>query len=66
MWRDLVLALALLLVLEGLLPFINPAGFRQAMQMIGKMNDKQLRTGGFVSMLAGVLLMYLINNLSVQ
>ncbi|HEY5602908.1 MAG TPA: DUF2065 domain-containing protein [Gammaproteobacteria bacterium] len=64
MWHDLFLALALLLVLEGLLPFINPAGFRQAMQMIAQMNDKQLRIAGFASMLAGVLLMYLINNLS--
>jgi len=62
MWHDLLLALALLLVLEGLLPFLSPAGFKQAMQMIGQMKEKQLRISGFVSMMAGVLLMYLINN----
>ncbi|WP_455365956.1 DUF2065 domain-containing protein [Kaarinaea lacus] len=62
MWHDLLLALALLLVLEGLLPFLSPAGFKQAMQMIAQMNEKQLRISGFVSMMAGVLLMYLINN----
>ncbi|WP_455196703.1 DUF2065 domain-containing protein [Kaarinaea lacus] len=62
MWHDLLLALALLLVLEGLLPFLSPAGFKQAMQMIGQMNEKQLRISGLVSMMAGVLLMYLINN----
>ena len=62
MWHDLLLALALLLVLEGLLPFLSPAGFKQAMLMIGQMNEKQLRISGFVSMMAGVLLMYLINS----
>lgn len=62
MWHDLLLALALLLVLEGLLPFLSPAGFKQAMQMIGQMNEKQLRISGLVSMMAGVLLMYLINS----
>jgi uncharacterized protein YjeT (DUF2065 family) len=62
MWHDLLLALALLLVLEGLLPFLSPAGFKQAMQMIVQMSDKQLRISGLVSMIAGVLLMYAINN----
>ncbi|WP_455221405.1 DUF2065 domain-containing protein [Kaarinaea lacus] len=62
MWHNLLLALALLLVLEGLLPFLNPAGFKQAMYMIAQMSDKQLRISGFVSMMIGVLLMYVINN----
>jgi len=61
MWHDLLLALALLLVLEGLLPFLNPAGFKQAMLMISQMSDKQLRISGFVSMMLGVLLMYMVN-----
>ena len=33
MWHELLLALSLVLVVEGLLPFVNPAGFRQAMQL---------------------------------
>jgi uncharacterized protein YjeT (DUF2065 family) len=61
MWHDLLLALALLLVLEGLLPFLNPAGFKQAMLMISQMNGRQLRISGFVSMMLGVLLMYTVN-----
>jgi len=61
MWHDLLLALALLLVLEGLLPFLNPAGFKQAMLMISQMSGKQLRISGFVSMMLGVLLMYTVN-----
>jgi len=62
MWHDLLLALALLLVIEGLLPFLNPAGFKQAMQMISQMNEKQLRISGFVSMMAGLLIMYIVNH----
>ena len=61
MWHDFLLALALVLVVEGLLPFLNPAGFRQAMQLISQMDDKQLRISGFTSMIAGVLLMYIVN-----
>ena len=61
MWHEFLLALALVLVVEGLLPFLNPAGFRQAMQLISQMDDKQLRISGFTSMIAGVLLMYIVN-----
>jgi uncharacterized protein YjeT (DUF2065 family) len=61
MWHNLLLALALLLVIEGLLPFLNPAGFKQAMQMISQMDEKQLRISGFVSMMVGVLIMYIVN-----
>ncbi len=60
MWHELLLAIALLLVLEGLLPFLNPTGFKQAMQMISNMNDRQLRISGFASMMAGLVLMYLV------
>ena len=62
MWHDLLLALALLLVIEGLLPFLNPTGFKQAMQMISQMNEKPLRISGFISMMLGVLIMYIVNN----
>lgn len=62
MWQNLLMALALLLVIEGLLPFLNPAGFKQAMQMISQMNEKQLRISGFASMMVGVVIMYIVNN----
>jgi uncharacterized protein YjeT (DUF2065 family) len=62
MWHDLLRALALVLVIEGLLPFLNPAGFRQAMHMISQMDDKSLRSAGFGSMVAGALLMYFISH----
>lgn len=61
MWHELFVALALLLVVEGLFPFLNPEGFRKALQTMANMNDQALRAGGLVSMLVGVVLLYLTN-----
>ena len=60
-WHDLLVALALMLVIEGLLPFLNPRGARAAFEMISRMDDRALRTGGLVSMVIGVILLYLVN-----
>ena len=60
MWQDLWAALALMLVIEGILPFANPRGFRKMMQLVGEMDDKALRNGGLFTMLAGLVLLYLV------
>ena len=62
MWNDLLSALALMLVLEGLLPFLSPAGFRQAMMAMAEMGDSQIRFSGLSSMLIGVVVLYFIKN----
>ena len=62
MWDDLLSALALMLVLEGLLPFLNPAGFRAAMQAMMEMNDNQIRIASLASMLIGVALLYFVRH----
>jgi len=59
MWDDLIRAVALVLVIEGMLPFLSPDGWRQAMIQAGRLPDKTLRSVGFVSMLIGVLILYL-------
>jgi uncharacterized protein YjeT (DUF2065 family) len=61
MWHELLIALALVLVIEGILPFINPAGMRRVMQMMAEMDDRSLRTSGLVSMVLGVVMLYLVN-----
>lgn len=61
MWHDLISAVALLLVLEGILPFLNPASMRKALEIVAKMDDKQLRFSGLTSMLVGVFILYLVN-----
>ena len=58
---DLIRALALLLVFEGIMPFLTPDGWRQAMQQVSQFSDKTLRIIGLVSMLVGVFLLYLMH-----
>ena len=60
MWHDLLTAVALVLVIEGVLPFVNPNGMRRAMLMISQMNDNSLRFAGLTSMILGVLLLNLV------
>jgi uncharacterized protein YjeT (DUF2065 family) len=61
MWHDILVAMALMLVIEGILPFLNPTGIRRALIMMAQMDDRQLRFGGLTSMIIGVVLLYLFN-----
>jgi uncharacterized protein YjeT (DUF2065 family) len=61
MWDDLWVAMALMLVLEGMVPFLTPRGFKQMMQSVVRIEDRQLRIAGLVSMVVGVVLLYLIH-----
>lgn len=54
---DLMLAVALLLVMEGLLPFAAPALWRDAFRRAIELNDGQLRFLGAASMLCGLALL---------
>lgn len=60
MWSDLLAALALVLVIEGLMPFLSPSRFRHTMEQISQVPDRPLRTIGLVSMAVGVGLLYLV------
>jgi len=56
---DLILgALALMLVLEGLLPFLSPKAWRQVFEKAMQMSDGQIRFIGLTCMVIGVLLLY--------
>ena len=61
-WQDLWAAVALLLVIEGILPFLNPAGLRRTLAVMSELSDAQLRIGGAASMLVGLLLLYFARN----
>ncbi len=58
MWDDLWAALALLMVIEGIAPFISPGAVRRAMATLAQMDDRSIRLAGLLSMLAGVALLY--------
>jgi len=59
-WQDLWAAFALYLVLEGLVPFANPGGMRRALAMLSGLDDRTLRIGGLLSMIAGALLLFIV------
>lgn len=61
-WVDLFGALALLLVIECLLPFANPAGMKRALARITQLGDRELRVAGFMTMLTGLVLLFLIRS----
>jgi len=61
MWQDFGTALALMLVIEGIMPFLNPSHLRQSMQKMIELDDKSLRIIGLTSMILGVILLYWIN-----
>ncbi len=60
MIEHLLTALALMLVIEGLLPFLAPGAWRETFRRLIEMNDGQLRFIGITSMLAGLLLLYFV------
>ena len=51
-------ALALVLVLEGLLPFLSPRGWRSTFQKLLTLQDGQLRFFGLCSIVLGLLLLW--------
>jgi len=55
----LLTAVALMLIIEGVLPFLLPAVWRDAFRRLTEMSDGQIRFVGLSSMLAGLLLLFL-------
>ncbi len=56
MLAEILTAVCLVLVLEGILPFLNPAGYKRAVKAMLDLPDNQLRIIGLSSMIAGVLI----------
>ena len=60
MLDTILMAFALMLVLEGLLPFLVPGFWRETLRKLTEIGDNQIRFIGLTSMLAGLLLLYLV------
>lgn len=61
MWESLLTAICLLLIIEGIIPFLYPQKWRNLVAMLATVSNGQLRIMGLVSMLLGVALLYLVN-----
>ncbi len=55
-------AFALYLVIEGVLPFLNPGAAQRLMSRLAETDPRQLRWGGLVSMVAGLALLWMVRN----
>ena len=61
MTEVLVAAFALMLVLEGIVPFVAPKVWREAFRKFTEMSDGQIRFAGLVSMVIGLVVLFLVN-----
>jgi uncharacterized protein YjeT (DUF2065 family) len=59
-WGDLLAALALVLVIEGIVPFVSPQALRRMLATVAQLDDRSLRITGLVSMIFGVVMLYLV------
>ena len=57
MISNLLIAFALMLVLEGVLPFLAPTTWRETFRRLTQLGDGQIRFIGLTSMLAGIILL---------
>ena len=57
-----VMALALMLILEGVLPFLAPTLWRDTFRKITQMSDGQIRFVGLSSMIVGLLLLFFVRS----
>ncbi|MBQ0796816.1 MULTISPECIES: DUF2065 domain-containing protein [Zhongshania] len=57
MWQELSVALSLVLIIEGLLPFLSPERWRLLAYRMADMDTKTVRIVGLISMLSGLILL---------
>ena len=60
-WNVVWSALALVLVLEGLFPFLSPQGWRQTFLKLLQLRDGQLRFFGLTSILLGLITLWFVS-----
>jgi hypothetical protein len=61
-WADLFAGFAFYLILEGLLPFASPRGWRRGLAAMAELSDGQLRAFGFAIVVAGLVVLYVVRN----
>lgn len=60
-WQVLPVAVALVFIIEGMLPFISPHRWRNMLAMANQMEDRVIRNIGLGSMVFGIVLLYLVH-----
>ena len=60
-WQDLIIAVGLLFVFEGIFPFLSPEKWRDFVRQIATQSDKNLRVMGLIFMIVGVVIITLMH-----
>ena len=60
MWQDVLAAVALLLIIEGVLPFLNPGAFRRSLLSLSQLDDNTMRFVGLSVMVLGCVVLYIV------
>ena len=56
----LLAGLALMLIFEGIMPFVAPRVWKESFRRIAELSDANLQLAGLASMLAGLVLLYFV------
>ena len=59
-WTEILTAISLVLIIEGMVPFIGPRAYRQIVAQMAQLSDNYLRTVGLVIMVTGVALLFIV------
>ncbi len=59
-WVELARAFCLLLIIEGIMPFLYPGRWRSMLDLVSRTDDRALRLAGLISMLLGLFFLYLL------
>lgn len=60
-WFDLAKALCLMMVLEGMIPFLSPGRWRYMVTLLAQVDDKTMRLVGLISMVLGAGILFLMS-----
>jgi len=60
MWQEILTAVSLFLIIEGMVPFIGPNFYRQAVVKIAQMDDNGLRLTGLTVASIGIVILYIV------
>ncbi len=63
-WSDLLAGFAFYLIIEGLLPFATPQGWRRGLALLAQLEDNQLRSFGLGIVIVGMGLLFVVRSWS--
>jgi hypothetical protein len=61
-WDDLLAALSLVMIIEGMMPFASPHSLRNMLEKVARIDDRILRMTGLASMVCGLIMLYLVRH----